>query len=855
MFCTKCGNRLSDTAKFCPVCGTPVEREEEALPNTQEVIEITAPEEMSEPAPEMVSGPAPVEVSGPAPVEVSGSAPVEVSDITPEPAESVPAPGEVQPAQNDVIYPQFGVPDVTIPATKWINGDEQLPLSETPQKKKKKGKLALIISLSSVAVLIGVAIGLAFLFSSKFTDKVEELEKYQNSVLVKDYRSEYDDLLCRAQETKGVIHVFGSFSVGSEIDTFLEKLEEEKAGLPEKALAGLRELENLGDTYYVDDWGSKIVDYGNEIRSSIDNADYEMLAAYLELCNALKTEIINANNNYKEQLGQVKNKIIDMRTSYASYNDYEFEADEYIEEVTEFMSSGNLRDVFYYLNKGNDLVFKIEEANYPYREAADRKEYYDELFKDVEVLDLDEYDHCLLNYSDALSGGSDAATIEEIVSEYADFYEQTHEANMELLQNYITKIENFDVSKLSADELTVFNNEYGSMKSSQEDDKLKGALEHARNCMAYVEQYSPKITDCEKFITMATRLASDYFMYCGYNYTGVFSEEQMHFICESVLTDELKQQLKDELGWGKLDEKEEEELKMIMDEYGYNPWSCGLNREECEELAYYITGNKHYFYKDIKDCSGGFVDYGNAGITKTGEIEVLENDDGTLNLDYDIQVFLDGLVYSARISITAVSNPDSFFDGYSVSAIDLTDAEEINYKEQYLKALELLYENEPDQYGEDSFSRHISMVYVNNDYIPELYVSSVFGYASAYLITYDTETRGYQIFSLESGDGFSEYITGEGVIRICDGRQGYYYDAVVSIGNDGKANTEFSGEYYYTNFETDDMEYKITYPETKDNVDASEYYECLDRYYTSKGPSTNLTGDYTYDFMMQVLGY
>ena len=72
---------------------------------------------------------------------------------------------DTQPApQSDVIYPQFGVPDVTIPATKWIDGNEQQPAPEQPVKKKKKGKLALIISLSAVAVLIGVAIGLAFLF-------------------------------------------------------------------------------------------------------------------------------------------------------------------------------------------------------------------------------------------------------------------------------------------------------------------------------------------------------------------------------------------------------------------------------------------------------------------------------------------------------------------------------------------------------------------------------------------------------------------------------------------------------------------------------------------------------------------
>ena len=636
-----------------------------------------------------------------------------------------------------------------------------------------------------------------------------------------------------------MIHVFETFSLGSEIDSFLEKVDERKKALPEEALAAYKKLNELSNKYYIETWGAEIVSYGKDINTAIGNEDYETLAAKAEACKELEEEIISANYRFGTELESVRDTLIDMRSSTPSYALFKDDADDLIEDINNTLSSDIKAQFPYYVDRGNEMIERIEEANGSFAVVNDRKEYYDELFEQLEITDRDRYNELQLEYSSALSGGSDAERLSEIVDELADFYEETYSDNYEEFERLLSKIDNFDPSRLTADEYEVFSAAYEEMHEAANSDDVARMLQKVRLCEEYVNLYIQKITECDRFMTLAERLASDFFF--EYGYDDQLDEEEVCFICENVLTPELKDELKNTLGWGEESESEEAGL-----------WTCGFSRSECEDLAYFITGQKHYFYQDISDYSEKMFVPENTGTVRKGDVRVTENDDGSLDLDYDIQAFYDGFVYSIHVTINAVYNEDSFFDHYSVASIEMNDYVYLDYYSVYRKAIEELVSYEPDHYTEDQFGRHLSFAYIDDDYIPELYITSVYGYACAYLVTFvDNDT--YRITQLASGDGFNEYIPGEGVIRVCDGRQGYYVDEVIRIRDDGYTEVVFSGENSYVDFDSEEKRYDVTIPENLEDTDATTYYGYLDDIYTSKGESYYLTGDYTLSMMLDML--
>ena len=236
MFCTKCGNAVSDTAKFCPVCGTPVDRgiyadEMREIIATPEVPAdtVTEPETVAaEPVPqeEAVSQPeAPVAQAEPvsqaeAPVAPEIPAPQAEAPV----AQEEPAPQAAEPAVQDV-------PDITLTAQKWLPEEgEQIPPAPTETAPAKKSKKGLIITLCAIVAVLGLAVGAAFFISGKYSDKVDELEAYQGSALIDDIY-EYGELLERAQDAEGVIHVFETFSMSDEIDRYLEQVDAKKKKL------------------------------------------------------------------------------------------------------------------------------------------------------------------------------------------------------------------------------------------------------------------------------------------------------------------------------------------------------------------------------------------------------------------------------------------------------------------------------------------------------------------------------------------------------------------------------------------------------------------------------------------------
>ena len=51
------------------------------------------------------------------------------------------------------------------------------------------------------------------------------------------------------------------------------------------------------------------------------------------------------------------------------------------------------------------------------------------------------------------------------------------------------------------------------------------------------------------------------------------------------------------------------------------------------------------------------------------------------------------------------------------------------------------------------------------------------------------------------------------------------------------------------------MRYDVEIPEVLEDTESAVYYQYLDDFYTSKGESRYLTGDYTFSEMVQLIEY
>lgn len=184
MFCRNCGKQLSDTAKFCSGCGTPVARKMEA-PKTESPAKMQpemkpkavalSKEEVSKP----VEIPKPEE---PKPVEIPK---------TEEPEQEVQVGTEEQ-------YVEERQPEAPVPPTM----PPYMPPQQPEKKKKKSGRVLIAIEIIIIIVLlIAIGVGAVFLFKDKINldnlkkDKAEETVVSEEVEAVTEEDSHFEDAL------------------------------------------------------------------------------------------------------------------------------------------------------------------------------------------------------------------------------------------------------------------------------------------------------------------------------------------------------------------------------------------------------------------------------------------------------------------------------------------------------------------------------------------------------------------------------------------------------------------------------------------------------------------------------------
>ena len=194
MNCTNCGNPLSEGAKFCPVCGTPVIRE--AVP---EPAAVSQPEAVAQPTvqpvqPELTAQPAQPEFAAQQPVQPEYAAQQPAQPVAAQPAQPAYfAQQGVAPQQ----FPQTGLPQAQMNPNMGFAPTGQEPAKPEEPAKKSKGFLKILIPVIALVVVGAIALTIFFVYTSRPEYKIKKalektftpkglLEAFDISDIVKD---------------------------------------------------------------------------------------------------------------------------------------------------------------------------------------------------------------------------------------------------------------------------------------------------------------------------------------------------------------------------------------------------------------------------------------------------------------------------------------------------------------------------------------------------------------------------------------------------------------------------------------------------------------------------------------------
>ena len=239
MFCRNCGKQLSDTAKFCSGCGTPVARKMEA-PKPVEMPQVEEPKPVEMPKTEE---PKPVEISKveePKSVEMpkaEESKPVEMPKA--EESKPVEMPKTEEPKQEtqagtEEQYVEDRQPEAPVPPTM----PPYMPPQQPEKKKKKSGGVIIAIEIIVVIILlIAIAVGAIFLFKDKINLDNLKKDKAEETVVSEEAETAEEDTHFEDALSEGDFESVISEILDMDADAFKEN-EESLKDVLNRAITG-----------------------------------------------------------------------------------------------------------------------------------------------------------------------------------------------------------------------------------------------------------------------------------------------------------------------------------------------------------------------------------------------------------------------------------------------------------------------------------------------------------------------------------------------------------------------------------------------------------------------------------------
>ena len=224
-------------------------------------------------------------------------------------------------------------------------------------------------------------------------------------------------------------------------------------------------------------------------------------------------------------------------------------------------------------------------------------------------------------------------------------------------------------------------------------------------------------------------------------------------------------------------------------------------KEQLEYLVYSITGNK----TEIQDlnawvtngdfmvriCGNGVIMYWGAGSISGYFLKNMVSEyagNGKWKVTADCMYGCDGepTIQSSVMTFTVIRNPDSCFDGYSVTGVEVTPTDNSEWAKAYYDYI-LNVKSEEDIL----FPFRAFLCNIDDDGIPEIIWDSGTGAGGTGFWHY---SNGSVIEEWVGNYGGISYIPGSGLVRGSGGNQGSYYDSVYRFEN-GQIQEIGSGSY------------------------------------------------------------
>lgn len=414
MFCTNCGNNITDGVKFCKNCGQPVAAFSTGGP------QYVAPQ------------PQETAVVQPAPV------PEVMQEIKPEPAvepENPTAPVAPVSPEPVVSAPETAPQGYTAPSV------QESPAPEAPKKEKKSHK-GLIITLCSVGGVILGAVATVLVMFFSYKGAVSDFEALNNNYYI-DSDIGYHDVCRQAKDKESIFSLF-DFSEEKDIMETVTQTIVDRNNQYASGLNGLAtELDVLKKDYVTESFDGDIDKYMKEYKTVNGTEKYSRIGACYHGMESLIGKVKDYNVDYADNLINYYEGIPG-KTGYAVLGNYETDYMEAVSELKSAAAEKKYRYIDTCTDTLEDLLDGIRVLNEAFTQHLNRKAELDGYLENFYLSDdnIIIRDEIYAAIDEAISN-CDAGALEDEVYELEDLcnnasYETTDMINevVEVLDDY-----------------------------------------------------------------------------------------------------------------------------------------------------------------------------------------------------------------------------------------------------------------------------------------------------------------------------------------------------------------------------------------------------------------------------------
>lgn len=375
---------------------------------------------------------------------------------------------------------------------------------------------------------------------------------------------------------------------------------------------------------------------------------------------------------------------------------------------------------------------------------------------------------------DSASDKADDTEDDEDIVEEAEI---PKELNVEENENLLALMQSMTWAAWWNSEYSSVYRDLGDGMQKWSDNLYRGDWEYIGDLVSTIAIYQdmPYIDEIRR-----DALVADWLSYLDSSYMlgAMLTKEQSEYLAESALGTEWEMQ--------------------SIDEMIYSDAAYGSEVELYDEFGGYIR----FIVEMLGDPP--WVELHNITADYVG------NDTWEVTADCCYTVIWHPAVQVADITFSVTENPDSCFDGYSITGMNVTSVDNSGWAQAY-------YDYLSDYKDTFAYAGEVYLIHVDDDGIPEMYIVGS-SYASGDLFVYYHQGQAKdQAFTNMSGT----YIEGSGLIKDSGGHMGYYYDIIYQL-TDGILQTVADGEWD-EEYDADSDSWTDSYSIDEKEVSEEEY--------------------------------